>query len=589
MKQLTRFQQVLIKEYNRTRKHLRTQLKQPTAPEDVRTIIKNELKKLTERQALIIARYIYKAYKGGTAEANKELKGIEIKAAAPIPDIGNVGIGLDTVSKEQMNRIFHRNLGAIGDYNINLSKELQHQYNLLLSDNKLLKSLNTHGWTPWLEGEWQKRGIAPEIIKLVKGQKTSAQMVSILEMQGIRGGKHPNEVAKLLVPHINRFFTSEGVKIDNIGKTVKRLAVDANGNFEWQMHKITKAYKATPRTYSRMLARNTLREARMDAYYESLKKSKLVDHYISVSHLDSNTCAHCAMMHGQIVTKGAGPQYHSNCGCDLAPMWKKDSPLAFQNKPDAFYEKQRNTHFLRMKDLKVYNAKMPRGMKLKYATQLPEDAITHVMPGKIKMRAIQHEMLGKPKQIAPAGERAYTAKKAEVTIQRAFEDNLKKQPWGMTDNEWRAEAKTLYAKTAKDGNEHLRLYSGTVTEHTGTKTAVQYYPPIHTFYGLHTHPNWDSPLSGEDVYNLLSDKFQQLTGASSDKSIYLMRKTKKAPIFRDTTRAKINFLTEFKRFHKDVVNKAFLTQGSIDSTQCLTEVNIEIAKRYGLEYKIILR
>jgi hypothetical protein len=295
-----------------------------------------------------------------------------------------------------MNRIFHTHLGAIGNYNEKLSKTLQHQYNVLLSDNKLINSLNTHGFTPWLEKEWQKRGIDPKVIALVKGQKTSAKMASILEYNGIRGGMHPNQVGKRLIPHINRFFGPGGVVIDNVGKTVKRFTVDADGNHAWVDHKITRKYKATPRTYSRLIARDTLRQARMDAYYDSLKSSKLVDHYISVAHMDSTTCGMCASMHGRTVTKGSGPLYHGNCGCDLRPVWKKESLLASQNKQDAFYEKQRNTHFMRANDLKNYNAKMPRGMKLKYATQLPEDAITKVIPDKAAMRAIRHEMLGKP-------------------------------------------------------------------------------------------------------------------------------------------------------------------------------------------------
>jgi hypothetical protein len=399
MKTLTRFQHDLIREYNKTRKQLRTRLKRRLAPEIVKSIIKEAFKELLERHARIIARYIYKSYKSGTVEAKQELKGVNIKAAAPIQDMGDVGIDLSEVSELQMNWIFHTHLGAIGNYNKNMSKTLQHQYNLLLNDNKLINSLNTHGFTPWLEKEWQKRGIAPEVIKLIKGQKTSKQMVNILELHGIKGGKHPNEVAKMLVPHVNRFFGPEGVSIDNIGKTVKQFRIDADGNYGWFDHKITKIYKATPRTYSRLIARNTLRQARMDAYYDSLKGSKLVDHYISVAHMDSNTCAHCAMMHGQRVTKGSGPQYHGNCGCDLRPVWKKDSPLASQNKPEEFFEKQRNMHFMRAKDLKDYNAKMPRGMKLKYATQLPEDAITKVIPDKAAMREIRHEMLGKPAAI----------------------------------------------------------------------------------------------------------------------------------------------------------------------------------------------
>jgi hypothetical protein len=401
MKAITRFQTDLFREYKRTQKLLRIQLKRKNTLEIVKAIIEESIKALTKRQAIIIARYTYKEFKKGVADAKRELKGVNIEGAAAIPDMGSVGMDLDDVSQQQMNRIFHTHLGKIGDYNATLSKELQHQYNVLLNDNKLIKSLDTKGWTPWLEKEWQKRGIDPAVIKLIKGQKTSKQMVNILELHGIKGGKHPNEVAKMLIPYVNRFFGPEGVTIDNIGKTVKRFSIDADGNYGWFDHKITRKYKATPRTYSRVIARDTLRKARMDAYYDSLKGSKLVDHYISVAHMDSTTCVLCASIHGRTVTKGSGPLYHGNCGCDLRPVWKKDSLLASQNKPDAFFEKQRNTHFMRAKDLKDYNAQMPRGLKLKYATQLPEDAITKVMPSNTEMRAIRHEMLGNPAAIKP--------------------------------------------------------------------------------------------------------------------------------------------------------------------------------------------
>jgi hypothetical protein len=399
MKVLTRFQGELLKEYKRTQKQLRMQLKRENAPEIVKAIIKESIEALTERQALIIARFIYREYKKGLVDAEKELKGVNIEGAAAIPDMGSVGIKLDEVSQKQMNRIFNTHLGAIGDYNTNLSKTLQHQYNLLLNDNKLIKSLNMHGFTPWLEREWQKRGIAPEVIALIKGQKTSKQMVNILELHGIRGGKHPNEVAKMLIPYVNRFFGPDGVVIDNVGKIVKRFTVDADGNHAWIDHEITRKYKASPRTYSRLIARDTLRNARMDAYYDSLKGSKLVDHYISVAHMDSTTCGMCASMHGRRVNKGSGPLYHGNCGCDLRPVWKKDSVLAKTNKPEEFFVKQRNMHFMRAKDLKDFNAKMPRGLKLKYATQLPEDAITKVMPSKAVVREIRYNALGKPAAI----------------------------------------------------------------------------------------------------------------------------------------------------------------------------------------------
>jgi cell division FtsZ-interacting protein ZapD len=187
MKVLTRFQEALLKEYNRTRRQLRTRLKRSMAPADVKAFINESFTELTERQAKIIIQYTYKTFKKGISDADEEISSVRIAAAAAAPNIpgGTFKFDLDTVSTKQMNRIMHHNLGAIGKYNVNLSKAHQAQYNLLLSDSKLLRSLNTYGWTPWLEEEWKKRGIAPEIIKLIKGQKTSAQMISILNWKGI--------------------------------------------------------------------------------------------------------------------------------------------------------------------------------------------------------------------------------------------------------------------------------------------------------------------------------------------------------------------------------------------------------------------
>jgi hypothetical protein len=552
------------------------------APADVKAFIKEFFTELTERQTVIIARYIYKAYKSGMGDAKKELKSVKIEAAAPKPDMGSVGMDLSEVSQQQMNRIFHNNLGAIGNYNEKLSKTLQTQYNKLLSDNKLIASLNRDGWTPWLDETLKKRGTDPAIINLIKGQKTSKQMINILELHGIRGGMHPNQVAKRLIPHINRFFGPDGVSIDNIGKTVKRFRIDADGNYGWFDHKITKIYKATPRTYSRLIARDTLRQARMDAYYDSLKGSKLVDHYISIAHMDSTTCAHCAMMHGQTVTKGAGPQYHGNCGCDLRPVWRKKSPLASQNKPEAFYEKQRNMHFLRANNLKNYNAKMPRGMKLKYATQLPEDAITKVMPDKVAMRKIRHEMLGKPAAIKPS----MLVTKPEVLSKKEAFEQLKREE--------RATADELWEKTSKDGNEHMKITNAKTSFITGKKTSVSYDLPKTSFKAMHTHPGWDSPPSARDIVNLLTTPNMRQTSAASPKRIYVAMKegeTKAVPGVRQN-----RFIKTFRNYARDI-NDEMLKKAKAKTGRSLTkdeileiwhdandETNKIFAKKYKYEY-----
>jgi hypothetical protein len=576
MKVLTRFQGELLKEYKRTQKQLRIQLKRKNTPEIVKAIIEESINALTERQAVIIARYVYLEYKKGIADAKRELKGVNIEGAAPIPDMGGVGMKLDEVSQQQMNRIFHTHLGKIGDYNINLSKTHQAQYNLLLNDNKLLKNLNQNGWTPWLEKEWEKRGIDPSVIKLVKGQKTSKQMVNILESYGIKGGKHPNEVAKMLIPHVNRFFGPEGVVINNVGKSVNRLIVDADGNFEYVRKKVTKVYKATPQTYSRLIARDTLRRTRMDAYYDSLAKSKLVDHYISIAHMDSTTCGICATMHGKTVTKGSGPLFHGNCGCDLRPVWKKDSPLASQNKPEAFFENQRNRHFLRMHDLKRYNAKMPRGMKLKYATQLPEDDITKVIPGKIKIRAIRHEMLGKPKSLVPI-------KPIEKVV-----THVPKKDWGMSDKAWKREAKTLYAKTAKDGKEHLKLMNGKFKEVTGTKNSVKFEIPKTDYLSLHTHPGWDSPLSGGDIFSFLTSRKEQVGAATSYKSIYLIQKTANTKMVPNTTPS-YKIINDLFAMERRKILKLYGPGPYTDAqqTQAALTAGKVLAENHSFEYKVI--
>jgi hypothetical protein len=114
--------------------------------------------------------------------------------------------------------------------------------------------------------------------------------------------------------------------------------------------------------------------AHHEGRYQSVEKTGLVDHYISVSILDANTCDHCAMMHGQRVSKAEGPLYHPGCACDKKPIWKKDSGL--KNKDPAIYEKQRDTAMYRKYKLKEFNAELPRGVqKLKFDSLLPKDYV----------------------------------------------------------------------------------------------------------------------------------------------------------------------------------------------------------------------
>jgi hypothetical protein len=560
----------LLIEYIRTRKRLVKDLKRRQSPEDVKSLIQESISLLNDRLFHILAFYIAKAFTQGTQDAEKEFKGL-IAAAAPSPSIA---FELSSIKDPNLSRITRSNIGSIGRYNVGLNKGLAAQYDALLSDNKLASSLKKHGWTPWLGETLKKRGIDPKVISLVKDQKTTAKMLTVLRDHGIKGGLHPDQVGKRLERYVNRYFGPGGVTIDNVGKTVKKLRVDADGNYKWVKHKVTRKYRATPRTYSRLVARNSMKQAHREAYYQSLQKTKLVDHYISVSVLGARTCGDCAMMHGRTVSRTEGPQYHGNCHCDLKPIWKSDSLLGDKNRPDRFYENQRDRHFLAVSDLKRFNDSMPIGSKLKQYTLLPDGNRTHIMPGPIKMRAIRDRLLGMPPKIGP--------KPTPPAIQEG---------WGMSDDAWRSEADKLFAKTTKDGKEHLKLFNGTTKEYLGAKGSVSYTIPADDFYSLHTHPNWDSPLSPGDFVSFLRTKNERYSGACTRNAIYIIRKTpeyQRMTIQGAPNAFRKEFAFEQSRIMKEALRKCKPGRYP-DMTDVVLDTGKLMAKRYGLEYKVIIR
>ena len=559
-------------EYIRAKKDLAKRLKRRQIPEAVKSIINESSILLTDKLSIILTLYIAKAFKGGKQDAESELKDA-IRAAAPRPDIVDPLVG----------KITHRNIGAIGEYNLTLNKALQREYDTLLSNNKLANSLKRDGWSPWMGETLKKRGIDPKVISLIKQQSTSAKMVTILNQQGIRGGLHPDQIGRRLEPFINRYYGPGGVEIDNVGKSVKQLRVDADGNYKWVNHKVTRKYRATTRTYSRLVARNAMKTAHQEAYYQSLQKTKLVDHFISISILDSRTCGDCAMMHGRTVLKGEGPQYHGNCHCDLKPVWKEDGLLGDKNKDDSFYINQRDRHFLAVDDLKRYNMQLPIGSKLKHYTMMPKGARTTVMPGPTKMRAIRNRLLGSPSIIKPKA-----ARPPGKPIPKLIEPDFDKEDWGMTDEEWRAEADLLWGKTQKDGNEHIKLFNGILKEFTGNTNSVKYKPPKHPYTSLHTHPNWDAPLSSVDMTNFLASPYEKFAGAASNNHIFIVRKT---PGYR-----RMGFQDEADKFAKafDMERRRLITQGFKvgkfpSQTEIAAKAGENMAKKYGLDYKVIVR
>jgi predicted NAD-dependent protein-ADP-ribosyltransferase YbiA (DUF1768 family) len=565
MKPITQYQRKLKLEYSRAQKSLILKFKRRQTPSDAKALIRDTIKALTARQSKVMAYYIIKSFLAGERDARNEFKGV-IKAAAP-----GASIEFGSITDPNLKRIVRANIGAIGDFNIALRNDLIKQYDKILGDNKLHNSLARDGWTPWLDESLKKRGISPEVISLIKHQKTTAKMLSALNDQGIRGGMHPNQAAKRLIPHINRYFGPKGVEIDNIGKIVKQFRVDADGNYGWFDHKVSRKYRATPKTYSRLIAQNAMKEAHRDAYYRSVQKTGLVDHFISISVMDARTCANCAAMHGRRVSKADGPSYHSMCHCDLKPVWKRKSVLADKNRSDKHYERQRDLHFMRLHDLKRFNETMPSGSKLKHYALLPENALTYVMPGPLQMQKIRHSLMGEPAKIAPISPHEMQ------TISNA---------------EWQAEAKTLFGETKKDGVEHMALFNvdGTTKYFKGTKHEVSYMKPTASFSSIHTHPSeWDSPLSEQDFLSFLTCKNEVQMAATSDLHIYVITKLKGSKTL-TTAAQKRKFLAEFKEETNSFFRNIDTTKYSnLDYHYSYLRAGKKMATRYKLTYDVILR
>ena len=559
----------LIAEYIRAKKLLVAKFKKLIASGNAKAFISDTIKELSNKQSKIIAFHLIKSYAKGAKDAESELKGAKIEAGAAIAE---VAFDLDSISDSHLKQITRHHIGRIGAYNVELNKTLIKQYDKLLSDNRLSNSLKQHGWTPWLGETLKQKGIDPKVIALVKDQTSTAKMLQILNQEGIKGGMHNEAVARKLLPHVQRYFGPGGVTIDNIGKKTKRFVVDSTGAFEWQDHVITKKYHTTAQSYSRVIARNSIKDAHREAYYNTLKDSKLVDHFISVSVMSAKTCPNCAMMNGRRVTHAEGPSYHPDCYCDLRPVWKKTSILFDKNRPESFYAKQRNMYFLRTNDLRKFNETMPRGSKLSFFSLLPDSALTRVMPSTLEMNAIKNTILGNPAKIVPP----------------LPSIPMKERPeWGMSDAEWKAEAKTLYAKTAKDGNEHLRFFNGKLAEFVGTKNRVSYISPLNDHISLHTHPNWDAPLSARDIISHLATPAEKASAATSSKAIYIVHKTA------DTTRLSKAGEKAFEReFKAETARLVKVHEGPIidtDSTDIILKAGKEMAKKYRLIYKVIKR
>ena len=555
----TAYAQRLIKEYNHARKLLHSYLKKRHDPNDVTDMITKVIQNMTNKQSKIIGYTLNKSFKAGTKEGDKILSKARVTAAT-----ATVGFDMSKVADTHLKKIPGATIGSIGKYNKELSKQLSLQYKMLLSDNKLVTTLAKSGWSPSIEKSLVKRGTSTEVISLLKGQTTTKKMVSLLETQGIRGGMHPHAVSRLLQPHVTNYFGPKGVIINKVGKFKKVLKVDVDGNYKYVKQAITRPYRATPKTYSNLLARSSMIQAHNEGRYQSLQKTGLVDFYISKSVLDANTCNLCATMHGQRVSHSEGPLYHPSCMCELKPIWKKDSGIA--NKDPSFYDKQRDQHFWKQHQLAEYNKNMPKGSKLKFHSMLPEDAIP-TMPGKEAMHTIRYNALGKPAAITPTGP----------------------PKWGFSDDEFREKADVLWTNTEKDSKEHMMLFNGKFKEIRGTSNKVSFTPPKTSYISLHTHPEWDSPLSGPDIGNFLAVPQERVGGAITKESIYLIKKTSESERIYSQMGMRVlikHLETEAAGFLKLIGPKKVTPR---DLRTAYLKAGQELAREYHFEYKVISR
>lgn len=536
----------LLHEYGRARETLLGEFAFPSDKKYARDYIQSTLSVCSVKQAEIILKDLPDSFLSGVYIESDLLRD-------RVPSY--TGFDLNRISKTHLNKITKDTIGSIGNYNKALSANLIEQYNTLLANNELVNSLTVHGWTKNAEERMIKAGFDKEVINLVKQQTTANKMIQVLEQQGIRGGMHPNDVAKLLQPHIRTIFGDGGVLIDNTGKMRRQFVIDADGKYKWIQKKVTRPYRATVKMYSETISRSSMLQAHIDGRTATLKQSGLVEKYRSIANMTSNTCSLCAMMHGQIVSPGNGPEYHANCSCRLQPVWKKETGLT--NRTDEFYEKQRDTHFWKQHQLQEYNKTLPKGKKLKNYNFLPKDALKG-MPGKEGMRKIRADMLGQPL----------------------------KSEW--TDSKI---ADTLWEKTSKDGLEHGVIKNAEAITLVGDEHHISSIPTPKTSFELHhTHPEWDAPLSGGDISFFLFHENNKTMIASSSKNIYKATKTRKTLHIKDWERVVKDFDAyadkEYDRLYK--VEKELRGKGVL-WRQAMINTNKWMATQGQYRFEVIPR
>jgi len=377
------FTRDLVSEYDRARATLLRDLALPRDQAYITGHIQATLSLCTVNQAEIIVSDLNSALVAGIYIEADFLKDT-------IP--AYTGVDVNRISSTHLNRISTDTIGYIGRTNKELEKALKAEYKRLLANNQLVTQLKERGWSQQIGKKLAALGYSDDIINLVKSQTTANKMAAILEMNGMRGGMHPNDISKLLRPYIRDVFGDGGVLIDNIGKTRLKLVVNADGKYEMIKQTVTNPYRTTVNNYADTIARSSMLKAQNEGRVATLQQSGFCEEkYRFIAAMSGNTCATCAMMNGQIVNPyEVTPPIHAKCGCRLAPIWKKETGLT--NHTDEYYETQRNQWFWKQHQTKAFNKTLPRELRITNYNYLPPE-LTGGMPTGAEMREIRRTLL----------------------------------------------------------------------------------------------------------------------------------------------------------------------------------------------------
>lgn len=383
----------LNREWTRAKLTLVKRISKQNTRKDVVGLLQSALALATERRSHQCIKQLRRSFRVGFFLEAKSIKAtvkargekgrykVTSAAKAPIP----ITFDYSKVSKTHLNKVTRDTIGAIGTFNKGISKQLIAKYDRLVADNVLVNNIAKLGFTEETGAQLLTQGVSPEMVGVIRSQSTTTKMISILEQQGIRGGMPPGQVSRLLIPEIRAMFGSEGVLIDNVGKTRKVLRVNAAGEYWWDNVKIKQPYKTTVKNYSSMVATTSMKRAQNGGRLATMRQSGLVDKYRFISAQTGNTCLTCLGMHGLIVhPTDVSPPIHIKCYCDLMPVYK-DPDLNLHG--EDYYIKQRDAGLWRKHQFNEYNKGLVPKERILNPNFLPPEMLSGMPKGK-KMEAI---------------------------------------------------------------------------------------------------------------------------------------------------------------------------------------------------------